>query len=164
MNTDAIWYHYFDTRDNTGSKTSYSGFLLSLTRQMGLQHEAINPTLSFLFKACGRVQKPTNKELEKVLEIIIKERNTGFLIVDAMDECAEQEPVLETLNQLPGWTLVTSRHRAPKNWVEACIDIMHKEKAQDIQTYIWESFKSRGFTEELWSEVSMALRKGAEGQ
>ncbi|KAF8827068.1 hypothetical protein HHX47_DHR5000786, partial [Lentinula edodes] len=48
VDQNAVWYHYFDTLDNSGLKSTYPGFLLSLIKQMGLQNEGINPALNTL--------------------------------------------------------------------------------------------------------------------
>ncbi|KIK65835.1 hypothetical protein GYMLUDRAFT_949397 [Collybiopsis luxurians FD-317 M1] len=175
MNTDAIWYHYFDIRDNTGSKSTYRGFLLSLALQMGLESEGINPALHKLYKNSKGYQHPPIGELEEILEIIIKQRNAGYLFVDAMDECKEGvTKVMDWLSQFAQklWIVVTSRHFADSRMKQRALEIVlsneghHIEK--DMEMYLQSKIQSSEYNfnlnETYWEHVVKTLKDGAHGQ
>ncbi|KAJ3871555.1 hypothetical protein F5051DRAFT_195869 [Lentinula edodes] len=106
---NAIWYHCFDTQDSTSLKTTYRGFLSSLVKQMGLHNEKISHSLYTLYQS-NDCSKLTDNQLQMALDTMIKEKNAGYIIVDAIDECTEAKEVLEWLSLYSGqlWILVTS--------------------------------------------------------
>ncbi|KIK64437.1 hypothetical protein GYMLUDRAFT_240979 [Collybiopsis luxurians FD-317 M1] len=175
MDTDAFWYHYFDIRDNTGDKSTYRGFLLSLVSQMGLDNERINPDLFKLYKKLKGHEKPAIVELEEILEIIIVQRNAGYLLVDAMDECTEEaSKVMAWLYQFSQklWIVVTSR-----NFVDAGVEqrtlkiLLGKEPLHtkvDMERYIESQILSVEYNfdskETYWKEVLETMMNGADGQ
>ncbi|KAJ3876241.1 hypothetical protein F5051DRAFT_412200 [Lentinula edodes] len=71
-----VYFHYFDLRDNTGTQSSYRGFLLSLVQQMGSHMHKIHPALQNLYEISRRgllIAQPSNKELEGTLKNIIED-------------------------------------------------------------------------------------------
>ncbi|KIK64516.1 hypothetical protein GYMLUDRAFT_415976 [Collybiopsis luxurians FD-317 M1] len=175
MDTDAFWYHYFDIRDNTGNKSSYHGFLLSLASQMGLDNECINPDLYKLYKKLKGHEKPAIVELEEILEIIIVQRNAGYLLVDAMDECTEEiSKMMAWLCQFSQklWIVVTSRNSADAGIEQRALKILlGKEPSHnkvDIERYIESQILSVEYNFDLeetyWKEVLETLTNGADGQ
>ncbi|KAJ3967893.1 hypothetical protein EV361DRAFT_928426 [Lentinula raphanica] len=52
-------YHYFDTRDNTGSKTSFQGFLSSCLSQIGVQDQKIHAELKNLHESSRNGLSPS---------------------------------------------------------------------------------------------------------
>ncbi|KAJ3885553.1 hypothetical protein GG344DRAFT_70436 [Lentinula edodes] len=100
---------------------------------------------------------------------MIKERNTGYIVVDAMDECKEAEKVSRWLSSHSSqlWMLVTSRLPAV-GFENRIINIALGEKESrmnaDIETYL----KSRidtdpRFKGETGDYVKETLKKGADG-
>ncbi|KAJ3964751.1 hypothetical protein EV361DRAFT_976371 [Lentinula raphanica] len=94
--TSLIIYHYFDTRDNSGSKTSFQGFLSSLLLQLGAQNKKIHPILQNLHESSKNGlghSMPTNDELEDTLMKITKDLAQNeyqvHIVIDALDECKE---------------------------------------------------------------------------
>ncbi|KIK56806.1 hypothetical protein GYMLUDRAFT_247584 [Collybiopsis luxurians FD-317 M1] len=175
IDTDAFWYHYFDSRDNTGSKSTYRGFLLSLVSQMGLENEDINPDLYNLYKKFKGHEKPPIKELEEILKVIIVQRNGRYLLVDAMDECAEEaSKVMAWLCQFSQklWIVVTSRNSVDAGVGQSALKIilgnepLHTEV--DIERYIQSKILSAEYNfdskETYWKQVQETLKNGADGQ
>ncbi|KAJ3926164.1 MAG: ectomycorrhiza-induced ankyrin-domain/NACHT-domain-containing protein [Lentinula lateritia] len=168
--TSPIWYHYFDTRDNTESKTTYSGFLLSLFQQMGLSSEGIHPALNTLYKSKPFGQL-THRELENILETMIKDRNDITIAVDALDECQEADAakVLKWLaafsNQLR--IIVTSRSQ-PESVVQNLLQIQlggpKSRIDEDIASYIELKIHDQPlFKGDIIGEIKDTLNKGAQG-
>ncbi|KAJ3811462.1 hypothetical protein F5876DRAFT_75821 [Lentinula aff. lateritia] len=165
---NAVWYHYFDTRDNTGLQTTYRGFLLSLIQQMGLEDKGINPALYALYKS-NKFKKVPSSELQKVLEIMIKERNGGYIVVDAMDECTEVSRVLDWLSafSVKLWILVTSRIQADgfgKGVLQFALGGKESHINEDIAIYLESKIDIHSkFEGEVQSNIKETLKKGAHG-
>ncbi|KAJ3846857.1 ankyrin repeat-containing domain protein [Lentinula lateritia] len=165
-----VWYHYFDIRDNTESKTTYRGFLLSLVQQMGLLSESIYPALNTLYKS-KPFEQLTKQELENVLETMIKDRNDMAIAVDALDECqkADADKVLKWLaafsNQLR--IVVTSRFQ-PELVVQNLLEIQlggpKSRIDEDIASYIELKIHDKPqFKGDIIGEIKDTLNKGAQG-
>ncbi|KAJ3847699.1 hypothetical protein EV368DRAFT_68883 [Lentinula lateritia] len=165
-----IWYHYFDTRDNTELKITYSGFLLSLVQQMGLSSEGIHPALNTLYKSNPSGQL-THRELENILETMIKDRNDMTIAVDALDECQKAD-VDKVLNWLAASSndlriIVTSRLK-PGLVVQNLLHIelggpksrIHEDIASYIELKIHDQPQFKG---DIIGEIKETLNKGAHG-
>lgn len=114
--TDTVYSHYFDFRDNTGSKSGYKGFLLNMLQQFS-DLQGIHPALQELYIQCKRGQnfyQPTNLQLENTLNVMIQQSTSGYIVLDAMDECnGEDKPyVLNWVEQVSAniSIAVTSRY------------------------------------------------------
>ncbi|KIK52293.1 hypothetical protein GYMLUDRAFT_969878 [Collybiopsis luxurians FD-317 M1] len=85
-----VWYHFFDSRDNTGQKSTFRGFLLSLLLRVGANNTGIHPALRRLFEKCSRESligsSPTLKDLVTVLKQVFETIEKGFIVLDAMDD------------------------------------------------------------------------------
>ncbi|KAJ3884830.1 ankyrin repeat-containing domain protein [Lentinula edodes] len=168
VDQNAVWYHYFDTLDNSGLKSTYHGFLLSLIKQMGLQNKGINPALNNLYNS-NKFNKLANVELEKVLETMIKERNHGYIVVDALDECKEAAEVIKWLsiyaNQL--WILVTSRLPADsfgKRVIKITLGGKESQFDEDIETYLKSKIDTiPRFRGTIGDSIKESLKNGAHG-
>ncbi|KAJ3886011.1 ectomycorrhiza-induced ankyrin-domain/NACHT-domain-containing protein [Lentinula edodes] len=164
---NAVWYHYFDTRDNTGLKTTYRGFLLSLIQQIGLDNKGINPALYTLYKS-NKFKKVPSSELQKVLEIMIKERNGGYIVVDAMDECTEVNKVLDWLSVFSDklWILVTSRiaDGFGKSVLQFALGSKESHIDKDIAMYLESEIEIHSkFEGDVQGNIKETLKKGAHG-
>ncbi|KAJ3771704.1 hypothetical protein FB446DRAFT_772930 [Lentinula raphanica] len=89
----SVVYHYFDTCDTTGSKTSYKGMLTFLMLQLGAQDDKIHPALKKLFQSSKdglSYLEPTNIQLLDTLKEIIRDlfqqKHQVYIIIDALDE------------------------------------------------------------------------------
>ncbi|KAJ3884492.1 ankyrin repeat-containing domain protein [Lentinula edodes] len=165
-----VWYHYFDTRDNTELKPTYSGFLLSLVQQMGLSSESIHPALDTLYKSKPFGQL-TKQELENILETMIKDRNDITIAVDALDEC-QGEDACKVLNWLAAFSnklqiVVTSRFQ-PELVVQNLLRIQlggpKSRIDEDIASYIEPKIHDQPrFKGDIIGEIKDTLNKGAHG-
>ncbi|KAJ3884021.1 hypothetical protein GG344DRAFT_71636, partial [Lentinula edodes] len=165
-----IWYHYFDTRDNTELKTTYHGFLLSLVQQMGLSSEGIHPALNTLYKSKPFGQL-THRELENILETMIKDRNDMTIAVDALDECKEADAA-KVLNWLAEFSnqlqiVVTSRHQpglAVQNVRQVQLGDPKSGINEDIAKYIEIKIHFvKRWNSAISGEIKDKLNKGAHG-
>lgn len=170
-----VLYHYFDFRDNTGSKCGYSGFLLNLIQQMGSNGDGIHHALQNLYNNSkqGLLHcRPSNTELEKTLDTIIQELNIGCIVLDAMDECGHKDTV-HVLNWLSGirtklCIAVTSRYvseaRALSNLkLKVTLDSAQPGMNKDIALYLNEQMQNHAFGDFQYQIVETLMQK-AEGQ
>ncbi|KAJ3886736.1 ankyrin repeat-containing domain protein [Lentinula edodes] len=168
VHKNAVWYHYFDTRDNTGLKTTYRGFLLSLIKQMGLGNKEVNPVLYALYEL-HKFTEITTEELQKLLKTMIEERNAGYIVVDALDECKEADKVSKwlSLHSSQLWMLVTSRLPAV-GFENRMINIALGEKESrmnaDIELYLKSTIDTTpGFRDTTRDYIKELLKNSAHG-
>ncbi|KAE9403752.1 hypothetical protein BT96DRAFT_973553, partial [Gymnopus androsaceus JB14] len=167
----AVWYHYFDSRDNSRVKSRYNGFLLSLLQQMGSDQGQIHPVLLDLH---GKHKKgfldehPSNKALEKTLRTIIENLNWGYIVIDALDECSEVDDVLELLSSYKQKLniLITSRHPASscETGFNIFLDNFGADLSHDIELYVQKNLAKRKFPTWLYNEIIVELQQGSHEQ
>lgn len=107
-------YFYFDFRDK--SKQSVEGMLRSLLRQLSSYDTSLPKLVADLHRAHARQgHQPTQEALIDTLCSIAQETERTFIIIDALDECAELDEALDLLLALTDAScatlsiLVTSR-------------------------------------------------------
>jgi hypothetical protein len=84
----------------------------SLLRQLVQSHPIISKTVD-QFYSTHKLGHPTLYEIEEALQIEIRRYSKVFVVVDALDECVDDETrtaLLTTLKDLPVNLFVTSRH------------------------------------------------------
>ncbi|KAJ3767862.1 hypothetical protein FB446DRAFT_818941 [Lentinula raphanica] len=136
-------YHYFDTRDNSGSKSSFQGLLSSFLLQLGAQDQKIHPILQHLHESLkhGLVHsKPTNTDLEDTLMKITKDlaekKYKVYVIIDALDECKDEEEVwsfcekIITLNLVSG-VMLSTRNYKPEYSKYSTVSLRNNTKVDD---------------------------------
>lgn len=170
---DSVWYHYFDSRDNSGIKTTFRGFLLSLVQQMGCYDQCIHPSLQKLYGSCKKglsFAPPTDMELKMTLRQIMEGFPCGYIMVDAMDECLETAEVIEWLadiNQKYGVAL-TSRifpeGRAKEIALQITMDSACSEVDDDIATYLKLQLEQCSFRGDLYNQILDTLLGKSHGQ
>ncbi|KIK58830.1 hypothetical protein GYMLUDRAFT_140091, partial [Collybiopsis luxurians FD-317 M1] len=169
-----VWYHYFDSRDNTDQKSTFRGYLLSFLLRVGANSIGIHPALKKLFDKCSRQglsgSSPTVKDLAMVLKEVFVTVNWGYIVLDAMDECSEPSKVLGWLQDLPKqyYILFTSRYRSEGEISRECLEILLDSKNakidEDIAIYLKENIKQYKFERDLRAEVINTLKEKAQGQ
>ncbi|KIK55200.1 hypothetical protein GYMLUDRAFT_878368 [Collybiopsis luxurians FD-317 M1] len=169
-----VWYHYFDSYDNTGQKSTFRGFLLSLLLRVGANSTGIHPALKNLFDKCNRQgltgSSPTIKDLAMVLIEAFEAFARGYIVLDAMDECCESLKVLKWLQNLPRQLgiLFTSRYSPEKTRIEEYLQISLDSTStkiqEDIEIYLNEEMEKFDFQEDLKMEVINILMEKAQGQ
>ncbi|KAJ3766644.1 ankyrin repeat-containing domain protein, partial [Lentinula raphanica] len=172
-NSTIIIYHYFDTRDNSGAKTSFQGLLLSLLLQFGAQNQKIHPalkTLHELSKTGLSHSKPPNEDLiitlKKIIEDLVQKEWKIHLIIDALDECKEIDRVLGLCMQIARFNstgiIISSRGHQPSYQQYLTISLMNNEMvAKDIALFLEEQISFKNIT--LNTEVKATLLIKANG-
>ncbi|KAJ3818482.1 hypothetical protein F5880DRAFT_1491299, partial [Lentinula raphanica] len=171
--TTLMIYHYFDTRDNSGFKTSFQGFVSSLLLQLGTQNEKIHPILQNFYKSSKnglRHSMPTNAKLEDTLMKITKDLAQNeyqvHIVIDALDECKEVDKVwascVKIANmQLVSGIIISSRNHQPQHFGYFTISLKNNLMVgKDIAIFIDEQpMKDM----KLHTEVKGELMKKADG-
>ncbi|KAJ4477612.1 ankyrin repeat-containing domain protein [Lentinula lateritia] len=173
-----VAYHYFDTRDTTGAKSSYQGLLASILQQLGSSNSRIHPALKVLHQSSKTglmYAKPSNKSMENAIKTIINDLQSEgpvCVVLDALDECNENNSLQKFCTNLVSdmrnlWLAVTSRHLPDIHWgARILISLDIENTSGDIDVYLatkiaedFQDFKSEPFK----VEVKKALKTKAEG-
>ncbi|KAJ3825714.1 hypothetical protein F5880DRAFT_1477744, partial [Lentinula raphanica] len=121
-----VIYHYFDIRDNIGTKLSFQGLLSSLLMQLGAQDQKIHPALKNLHRSSkhglSQVKSTDLKLMETVTEIIkdlVQKKIQIYIMIDALDECKDASSVMEFIDEITSFplvkTIISSRSYSPEN-------------------------------------------------
>ncbi|KAJ3837041.1 ankyrin repeat-containing domain protein [Lentinula raphanica] len=112
-NPSCTVYHYFDMCDNTGTKTSFHGLLMSLLLQLGIQDHKVHPALKSLYETSNQEDyqyKSTHYQVVNTLVQITKEMvqksHHLYIIIDALNECKDISLVLSFLAKLATFDMV----------------------------------------------------------
>ncbi|KAJ3965206.1 ankyrin repeat-containing domain protein, partial [Lentinula raphanica] len=169
-----IAYHYFDIRDNTRTKSSFQGLLLSLILQLGAQNQTIHPALKNLHESSKHGlshSKSTVIDLVNVLmeiaENLIQDKHQIYIIIDALDECKEMDKVWEfcmkiiSSFQMIG-IIVSSRNNQPENYHYFTVSLGKNSMVdEDIAAFIEKHILFNSKT--LKVQVIETLMKKADG-
>ena len=95
-------YFFFDSRSAEDVFTRHEKFLRSLIQQFLDQLEGRPPDAVLKIYGKGHRQ-PSLQELEHMLLSILPEFECAYIIVDALDECADNERLVTWIKRLSGW-------------------------------------------------------------
>jgi hypothetical protein len=100
----AVAYFYFDFNDAEKQKPEL--MIRSLICQLSEQCVKIPATLEALHTSCDKGNRhPSIDALMSVLRHMVLEFPQAYLILDALDECAQRDELLDILEQMAGWQL-----------------------------------------------------------
>lgn len=172
----AVAYFYFDFRDP--EKQTTSGMLLSLIHQLSVQVKLVPEAVFQLYdRYKGEKSRPSAQELSRLLVAIARQHyRKVFVVLDALDECAERKALLSTLRGLIAIEalslLFTSRNEADVLWEfqrQKVMDVTIKSKdvAQDVYLFVTAQIEEDNFlrdqSHELKHEIVQSLVDGAKG-
>src|SRR3984893_14884549 len=115
--SSAFAYFFFDGKDGqTGSQTVGS-LIRSLIRQFSTPYGGVPAVLTELYHSChdGGAQ-PSVESLQATLLLILEAFDDVYIVLDALDECAERKDLLKWITEMINLRknklhlLVTSRH------------------------------------------------------
>ncbi|CAN9214993.1 unnamed protein product [Alternaria alternata] len=140
----AFAYFYFSFSD--AQKQNYTSVLLSMVAQLS-RKRSVHPLLRAAYSQAPS-QKPSSEVLEHIFLALLEESRTSYLVVDALDECSEEqrEKILEGFRRitqsLPEIRLpITSRKEADiedllSSWPVTRFTIDEESVNQDIDLYV----------------------------
>ena len=173
----ALAYFYFDFNDER--KQVVRSLICSLISQFSSQCAHIPDDLVTLSSKCqqGR-QQPKTADLVETLRDIIAGFPQAYVILDALDECREQQKLLAFLAEMVGWQqaglhiLAMSR---PERIIEVGLasrvsdainlqsDIVHVDIAAYIHENLQNDSRLSKWPSEIRANVETSLLKGANG-
>ncbi|KAF7972345.1 hypothetical protein HWV62_18116 [Athelia sp. TMB] len=170
-------YFFFDGTSAQSKLAAHESMIRSLIMQFSDRLDWIHPALADLYdlEDKGRHQ-PLISSLEDTLLEIIKTFTSAYIIIDALDECAEQRKLLTWIQYITSQTssslhlLVTSRLEPD---IKSCLRtlstieemaIADEQASSDIREYINARLSEvDGWTETQKELVRVALSRGAGG-
>ncbi|KAL9607602.1 MAG: hypothetical protein Q9167_007497 [Letrouitia subvulpina] len=169
-----VGYFFFDFSD--GKKKQSEGLIRSLISQGFAKIPDIPERLNSTSK--DNSQKPTARSLLPTLRDIVDRCSSYFLILDALDECADREELLKTIKVIIDWklknlhVLATSRKEIDiQESLETCltsqISIQDEIVSADIYTFVRARLQSdhklKRWPEKVKAEIEETLKDGAHG-
>ena len=116
----ALAYFYFDFTDPVKQKTSF--LVRSFLTQLSFQLSVCPDVLLKLHAACqGGSQQTSTADLMKALKSIIGNFHHVYFVIDALDECTDQDELLTVLTEVADWKLHNS-HVLGTSRRERCIE------------------------------------------
>ncbi|KDR72363.1 hypothetical protein GALMADRAFT_74164, partial [Galerina marginata CBS 339.88] len=172
-------YFFFDGRDSQKSLQLHENLIRSLISQLSYRGGGIPTELADLHKRCGSHQQPSLNQLQDVLYHILNAFPDAYIVVDALDECADREETLVWINELVADTdravdnlhiMVTSR---PERDIEkvfgtcnpCAIDVGESTANKDIIKYLEGQMESKlkGYDENIRKQIKSRLAWHAGG-
>src|SRR3984885_8309240 len=102
--SSAFAYFFFDGRDGQRGLQLVDSLIRSLITQFAATYGGIPTTLAKLYQSChdGKSQ-PSVQSLQSVLFTILETFNDIYIVLDALDECAERKDLLKWIKQMTSW-------------------------------------------------------------
>ncbi|KAI5777195.1 hypothetical protein EDC01DRAFT_679823 [Geopyxis carbonaria] len=179
---NGIAYAYCDYNE-TESKSTSSVLRVLLAQLLVLRPDACRSVINKLEESERRKERPPSAPdmLQKlILEVVSKGFDGVTLIIDALDECEDREPLAQSLAELSCHPQVnvfvasrdeidlrTTLNEGDADTIELSIRAHAHEQGEDIQTYIVERIESeprmQRYPETLKTQIITTLLEGAEG-
>ena len=100
----ACAYFFFDGRDGQKDSQRLESLICSLIEQLSTQCGGIPVSLAELYESChsGRSQ-PSMSSLSATLLLILEAFSHVYVVLDALDECAERKDLLKWIKEMTSW-------------------------------------------------------------
>ncbi|KAJ9220414.1 hypothetical protein DTO169C6_7303 [Paecilomyces variotii] len=173
----AYVYYYFDFNDR--QRETLDCFLRSALAQLSRQVETIPTEVKRLFdSATKQAEEPTTEKLATALYELLGRFKKTYIIVDALDECCEQDDMIDLMSTLRGShelvanVFVTSRRERLiedrlTSLTDLSVSLDNPEVSSDIQTLVNNVLASDPKLKRrptlLKEEIRRALVQGANG-
>ena len=173
--TFVIAYFYFDFSDTL--KQSSESLVRSLITQLSSQSSSCPEALKSLYSEnLNGHRQPTTEDLMVILKYIVGSFQHVYVVIDALDECRDQEQLLPLIEEIVEWKLgnmhilVTSRHERDIEdcigpLVSAQINLHSVQVNADIHTHLQERLKNdsklKKWPAKVHGQIEAALMDGA---
>ena len=175
-----IAYFFFDGRDSQKDLQLHNKLIRSLISQLSdARHGGITENLTDLYNSCGKIQQPSDEELQNVLSDILNRFSNAYIMIDALDECTEREKTLNWVNKLISGAnrkvvnlhiVVSSRPERDIHEIFAALDPhsidVGEANTKDIAEYLklhMESSKFAKYDENTRAKIKAEMEEHAEG-
>jgi hypothetical protein len=175
----AFAYFYFDFNDN--KKRTVDNLVRSLIMQLSGRCIGAQTTLAMFYSAHGKgEQQPDRESLNNTLRGILDSfhLHQAYIILDALDECAELDQLLDWIEEISKWELSKLHLLATSRWDQVIEDRLRRRAGggialtnaianRDIAIYIRDKLQKdsrlRVWPTEILEQIEKALMKGANG-
>lgn len=100
--SNTVIYFYFDFNDPT--KQYIDSMLRSLIAQILTRQESIPNEVDSIFRSCqGGKTQPQSSDLEALLKSLVNLNEMTYLVLDALDECADRQELLDFIEHAFRW-------------------------------------------------------------
>jgi hypothetical protein len=177
--SSAFAYFFFDGKDGQKGSQTAGSLIRSLIRQFSTAYGGVPAVLTKLYHSChdGGAQ-PSVESLQAALLLILEAFNDVYIVLDALDECAEREDVLKWIKQTTVWRksklhlLATSR---PEEDIARHLQLLDPDHVninqdlagRDIERYInsmlYDEDSFGKWSDEINANIKNTILKSAEG-
>lgn len=175
--TIAIAYFYFDFNDS--DKQRSENLIRSLIVQFAAQCLHLPELLQSVRSRLQKEKKqPTIEQMTAILRQLLKSFNTMYIMLDALDECVDQEDLFKFIEAVMSWNIdnlhVLSTSRKENDiatsielWVTFQLCIQSALVDADIRVYTLERLsrdsKLKKWPDNVQKEIEQALMSGSQG-
>ena len=172
-----VAYYYFDFQDR--SKQIVQSLLNSIITQLFDRNSRTLKVIEDFYNAYSRGRtKPTLQASKSAIRQLLDTAGSVYLVIDALDECDEREPLLEFLEEVRSWNqqnfhlMMTSRREpdiedAIGPLVSGRISLEESVVDGDILSYVRHQLhhnaKLSKWSAEIREEIETTLLEGANG-
>jgi hypothetical protein len=166
----ACAYFFFDGRDGQKGSQTVESLVRSLIRQFSAAHGDIPAALAKLYHSChDGGSQPSVESLQSTLLLVLEAFGEVYIVLDALDECAERKDLLKWIKAMTSWRkgklhlLATSRPEATIAKILRSLDPRHvhmepKLITGDIERYIHSSIDEEEAFERWDDKVKMTIK------
>src|ERR1700721_667844 len=177
--SSAFAYFFFDGKNGQKGSQTVKGLIRSLIRQFSTAYGGVPAVLTKLYHSChDGGAKPSVESLQTTLLLILEAFNDAYIVLDALDECAERTAVLKWIKQTTGWRksklhlLATSR---PEEEIAKHLQLLDPDHvninqdlvSRDIERYInsilYDEDSFEQWSDEINANIKNTVLKSAEG-
>jgi hypothetical protein len=102
--SSALAYFFFDGRDGQKNLQQVDSLIRSLIRQFSATYGGVPTVLTKLYHSCHDGGSPPSIEsLHTTLLLILEAFDHVFIILDALDECAERKELIKWIKDMTSW-------------------------------------------------------------
>src|ERR1700728_2535815 len=102
--SSAFAYFFFDGRDGQKESQTVGSHIRSLIRQFSAAYGGVPTVLTKLYHSChDGGSQPSVQSLQSVLLTILEAFDDVYIVLDALDECAERKDLLKWIKQMTSW-------------------------------------------------------------
>ncbi|KAI9794892.1 MAG: hypothetical protein M1816_003022, partial [Peltula sp. TS41687] len=174
--SNALAYFYFDF--NERKKQNVKNMLRSVIAQFSREGATLPGAVQTLLQYKGKAQEPNEQTLVQTLSSVFKEGGEYYVILDALDECAERENLLKIVSELASHgrsnlhMLFTSRREQDikeelDHIATEAVPIQNAKVDKDITLHVRrcleEDRKLKKWPDSIKHEIETSLVEGAHG-
>jgi hypothetical protein len=175
----AFAYFFFDGKDGQKGSQTVGALIRSLIRQFSATYGGVPTVLTELYHSChGGGSQPSVESLQATLLRIIEAFDDVYIVLDALDECAERKDVLKWIKQMTSWRksklhlLATSRPEEDiardlrlldPDHVNIKQDLVSRDVERYINSILYDEDSFEQWGDEINADIKNTVLESAEG-